>query len=75
MTDRAAFITGASRGVGAAIARASHADGMRVALASRSGGDLGLQGALGVECDVRDPGSVEVAVNAAVERFGGLDGR
>ena len=73
MTDRAAFITGASRGVGAAVARAFHADGMSVALASRSGDDLGLEGALGVECDVRDPGSVEAAVAAAVERFGGLD--
>ena len=42
MTDRVAFITGASRGVGAAVARAFNADGMRVALASRSGDDLGL---------------------------------
>ncbi len=73
MTDRVAFVTGASRGGGAAVARAFHRDGMRVALASRSGDDLGLQGALGLECDVRDPGSVEAAVAAAVERFGGID--
>jgi 3-oxoacyl-[acyl-carrier protein] reductase len=73
MTDRVAFVTGASRGVGAAVGRAFHRDGMRVALASRSGDDLGLQGALGLECDVRDPGSVEAAVAAAVERFGGID--
>jgi 3-oxoacyl-[acyl-carrier protein] reductase len=56
VTDRVAFITGASRGVGAAVARAFNADGMRVALASRSGDDLGL--GLGLECDVRDPGAV-----------------
>jgi 3-oxoacyl-[acyl-carrier protein] reductase len=68
-----AFITGASRGVGAAVGRAFHGDGMRVALASRSGADLGLDGALGLECDVRDPASVEAAVAAAVDRFGGLD--
>jgi 3-oxoacyl-[acyl-carrier protein] reductase len=73
VTERVAFVTGASRGVGAAVARAFHADGMRVALASRSGGDLGLEGALGVECDVRDPASVSSAVDAAVDRFGGLD--
>jgi NAD(P)-dependent dehydrogenase (short-subunit alcohol dehydrogenase family) len=73
VTDRAAFITGASRGVGAAVARAFHADGMGVALASRSGDDLGLDGALGLVCDVRDPDSVSAAVDAAVERFGGLD--
>jgi 3-oxoacyl-[acyl-carrier protein] reductase len=73
VTDRVAFVTGASRGVGAAVARALHADGARVALASRSGDDLGLDGALGIRCDVRDPASVEAAVAAAVERFGGLD--
>jgi 3-oxoacyl-[acyl-carrier protein] reductase len=73
MTDRVAFITGASRGVGAAVGRAFHRGGMRVALASRSGADLGLDGALGLECDVRDPASVEAAVAAAVDRFGGLD--
>jgi NAD(P)-dependent dehydrogenase (short-subunit alcohol dehydrogenase family) len=71
VSDRAAFITGASRGVGAAVARAFHADGMRVALASRSGEDLGL--GLGLECDVRDPAAVSSAVDAAVAEFGGLD--
>ena len=73
MKDRVAFITGASRGVGAAVGRAFHEAGAQVALASRSGGDLGLSDALGVECDVRSPDSVEAAVAAAVERFGKLD--
>jgi meso-butanediol dehydrogenase/(S,S)-butanediol dehydrogenase/diacetyl reductase len=73
VTDRVAFVTGASRGVGAAVARAFHADGMSVALASRSGADLGLERALGLECDVADAGSVERAVEATVERFGRLD--
>jgi NAD(P)-dependent dehydrogenase (short-subunit alcohol dehydrogenase family) len=73
VTDRVAFITGASRGVGAALGRAFHADGARVALASRSGDDLGLDGALGLECDVRDPDAVAAAVDATVERFGGID--
>jgi NADP-dependent 3-hydroxy acid dehydrogenase YdfG len=73
VTDKVAFITGASRGVGAAVARAFHEAGGRVALASRTEDDLGLDGALAVSCDVRDPGSVEAAVGAAVERFGRLD--
>ena len=73
MTDRVAFITGASGGVGAAVARAFQADGISVALASRRGSDLGLEGALGVVCDVRDPDAVSSAVDATVERFGGID--
>jgi NADP-dependent 3-hydroxy acid dehydrogenase YdfG len=71
VTDRVAFITGASRGVGAAVARAFHGDGMRVALASRSGDDLGL--GLGVKCDVRDPNAVAAAVEATMEELGRLD--
>jgi 3-oxoacyl-[acyl-carrier protein] reductase len=72
MSDRVAFVTGASRGVGAAVARAFHGDGMRVALASRSGDDLGGIG-LGLECDVRDPDAVGAAVQATVAEFGRLD--
>ena len=71
MTDRVGFITGASRGVGAAVARAFHGDGIKVALASRSGDDLGI--GLGLECDVSDPDSVATAVQAAVDGFGRLD--
>jgi len=71
VTDRVGFITGASRGVGAAVARAFHGDGMKVALASRSGDDLGL--GLGLECDVSDPDAVAAAVEAAVKEFGRLD--
>jgi NAD(P)-dependent dehydrogenase (short-subunit alcohol dehydrogenase family) len=71
VTDRVAFVTGASRGVGAAVARVFHGDGMKVALASRSGDDLGI--GLGVECDVRSPDSVAAAVDATVAEFGGID--
>jgi NADP-dependent 3-hydroxy acid dehydrogenase YdfG len=71
VTDRVAFVTGASRGVGAAVARAFHGDGMKVALASRSGDDLGV--GLGLECDVRDADAVGAAVAATVEEFGRLD--
>lgn len=70
---RVAFVTGASRGIGAAISRSLASAGVKVGMASRSGDDLGIDGALGVVCDVRDPGSVAAAVSAVVERFGKLD--
>lgn len=73
LQDRIAFVTGASRGIGAAVARRLHAAGAKVALASRSGDDLGLEGALGVVCDVTDRGAVASAVDATVSQFGGLD--
>jgi NAD(P)-dependent dehydrogenase (short-subunit alcohol dehydrogenase family) len=73
MNDRIAFVTGASRGVGAAIARRFHEGGGQVALASRSGDDLGLERSFGLECDVRDAAAVEAAVDAAMGRFGRLD--
>jgi 3-oxoacyl-[acyl-carrier protein] reductase len=59
--------------VGAATARALHQAGAQVALLSRRGDDLGLDGALGVACDVRDRAAVQAAVDTAVERFGKLD--
>jgi NAD(P)-dependent dehydrogenase (short-subunit alcohol dehydrogenase family) len=71
VTDRVGFITGASRGVGAAVARAFHGDGMKVALGSRSGDDLGV--GLGLECDVSSPDSVAAAVDATLAEFGRLD--
>jgi NADP-dependent 3-hydroxy acid dehydrogenase YdfG len=71
MSDRVAFVTGASRGVGAAVARAFDGDGIKVALASRSGDDLGI--GLGLACDVSSPDSVSAAVDATVAELGRLD--
>ena len=62
MTDlegKVAFVTGASRGIGAAVARALSNEGVAVGLASRSGDDLGLADALGLSCDVRHLDQVE----------------
>lgn len=70
---RRVLVTGASRGTGAAIARRFHRDGWSVALLSRSGSGLGLDGALALACDVRDRSAVAQAADAAVEAFGGLD--
>lgn len=73
IAGRVAFVTGASRGIGAAIARSLHAAGASVGVASRSGANPGLEKGIGIECDVRDAASVRSAVAAVVERFGGLD--
>ena len=73
LEGKVAFITGASRGIGAAVARSLSTEGVSLGLASRSGDDLGLPDAIGVACDVRDVGQVEDAVGRTVERFGRLD--
>ena len=64
---RTAFITGASGGIGAAVARMLHDAGASVGLASRRGDDLGLERGYGLACDVRDPDEVDAAVEATVE--------
>jgi NADP-dependent 3-hydroxy acid dehydrogenase YdfG len=73
LEGKVAFVTGASRGIGAAVSRALAGEGVSVGLASRSGDDLGLENAVGLACDVRDHAQVEAAVAATVERFGRLD--
>ena len=70
---RTALITGASRGIGAAIARQLSAEGANLGLGSRSGDDLGLPNALGQSTDVRDPAALEALAAATAERFGGID--
>jgi NADP-dependent 3-hydroxy acid dehydrogenase YdfG len=69
----AALVTGASRGIGAAVAQGLASQGARVALGSRSGDDLGIADAVARACDVRDHTQVNALVDAAVARFGGLD--
>lgn len=73
LQGRVALVTGASRGIGAAVARSLAAQGAHLALASRSGDDLGIPGAVARPADVRDPVALEVLVKEAVDRFGGLD--
>jgi len=73
LEGKAAFITGASRGIGRAVAHALARAGASLGLASRSGDDLGLDGVVAEPCDVRDPDQVARVVAATVERFGRLD--
>jgi 3-oxoacyl-[acyl-carrier protein] reductase len=68
-----AFITGASRGIGAAVARMLHDRGANLALASRSGDDLGLERVTAMAVDVRDLDSLAALADNAAERYGGID--
>ncbi|GIE46705.1 oxidoreductase [Amorphoplanes nipponensis] len=80
LADRVFVLTGASRGLGLATARALVADGAKVVISSRSQeavdaavATLG-DGAAGVVADLTEPGTPELLVRAARERFGRLDG-
>jgi NADP-dependent 3-hydroxy acid dehydrogenase YdfG len=73
LEGKVALVTGASRGIGAAVTRALHAQGVRVGLASRSGDDLGIDGAVAQPCDVRKPEELEALAEATVEAHGGID--
>lgn len=80
LSGKTVLITGASRGIGAAAARAFAEAGARVALAARSeeavaelAGELGAERALAIPCDVSRYWEVAAAVDATVKTFGGLD--
>src|SRR5437016_3656336 len=79
---KAGVIIGASRGIGAAAARAFCANGARTVIASR---DIAALEALAAEikatggealpfrCDASDPQAIEAAVDYAEKSFGRLD--
>ncbi len=73
LNGRVALVTGASRGIGAATARALAAAGARLALASRSGDDLGIADVVAHGADVRDLEALESIAKATAEHFGGID--
>ncbi|WP_136519913.1 MULTISPECIES: SDR family NAD(P)-dependent oxidoreductase [Cellulomonas] len=72
------FITGASRGIGRALAEAALERGDRVVAAARTAtADVfdarHRERVLALSVDVTDKGAVDTAVTAAVDRFGRLD--
>lgn len=79
MADQKVWIvTGASRGIGRAIAERALAAGDRVAVLARSESIEDLAQELGENClacraDVCDPASVQAAVDGVVERWGRVD--
>jgi len=73
LDGRVALVTGASRGIGSAIARALAEEGVQLGLASRSGDDLGMPDVVALPTDVRVLADLEAIVAATVARFGRLD--
>ncbi|MGE0551801.1 MAG: SDR family oxidoreductase [Gemmatimonadales bacterium] len=89
LRDKTLFITGASRGIGLAIALRAARDGANVVIAAKTdqphpklpgtvhtaAAEIEAAGgkALPVVVDIREEPMVEAAVAAAVERFGGID--
>ena len=80
LKDKVIVITGASRGIGEAIARACVEAGARVVLASRKQADLdrvasGLgEHAIAVACHTGKAEDVDTMMAKAIERFGRVDG-
>ena len=86
---RTLFISGASRGIGLAIALRAARDGANIVVAAKTttphpklpgtiytaAQEIERAGgqALPVECDIRDEAAVHAAVDAGVARFGGID--
>jgi 3-oxoacyl-[acyl-carrier protein] reductase len=73
LEGKVAVVSGASRGIGAAVAHMLAAQGVKLGLASRSGDDLGIAGAVALPTDVRDRAQVTALVDATVAAHGGLD--
>jgi 3-oxoacyl-[acyl-carrier protein] reductase len=80
--NRTAMITGGAIGFGRAFARALVAEGASVVIADidadmaeRTAASLVSDGgqAIAVDCDVADTERVDAAIDAAIERFGGID--
>lgn len=80
MDGKTVFVTGASQGIGRTIATAFGDAGANVVLAARGAGIEETAARIGAEdrtltvrTDVTDEASVEAAIAACVDRFGGLD--
>jgi 3-oxoacyl-[acyl-carrier protein] reductase len=79
LTGKTAFVTGSTRGIGLAIARAYHAAGAKVAIVGRDlaraqavAGELGERAA-GVACDVTAADQVDAALSAAESALGPVE--
>ena len=79
LTGKVAIVTGATKGIGLAIAERMVNEGMSVVVSARTESDvttvverLGAH-AMGVPCDVSDPDACQALIDATIDRFGRLD--
>ncbi len=72
---RVALVTGGSRGIGAACARALVDAGYRVAVTARGEipAELAAGGVLGIRCDITDNAAVDAAFSEIEEKLGPVD--
>lgn len=75
LTGKVFVVSGGSRGLGLATARALQAEGAHVVLGARSPGAAAAElGVVGVPLDLGDPASADALVDAALQAHGRLDG-
>lgn len=73
LADRVVLVTGGQRGIGRGISQAFLDAGARVATCGRRPVESPLTGTSYLQCDVRDPDSVEALIDAVVADHGRLD--
>ena len=74
LSDKVAVVTGASKGIGLAVARTLAEEGARVVAGARTVDSLqGIDGVTAVQADLGAPEGPEKLVRAAVERHGRVD--
>jgi NAD(P)-dependent dehydrogenase (short-subunit alcohol dehydrogenase family) len=74
LNGRTAVVTGASKGIGLAVARTLTEEGAHVVAVSRGGSaELDAMGAEHVSADLMDPAAPAAAIERAVDAFGGVD--
>lgn len=78
LKDKTVLVTGGSKGIGLACARAMRAEGTRVAIVSRRQGNIDaalaeLTGAIGVAADLREAAAASRAIDEVERRLGPID--